>query len=284
MTRHHPSTRSIGTAALLAFAVALAACGGDDDSGGGAPAAATVTPPSAVKSAGKITFCSDIAYPPMESYEGTKAVGLDVDLGDDLAGRMGVEAEFKNTGFDGIIAALEARQCDAILSSMTVTPERSKQVTFVKYAKVGPAVLVAKGNPKGIHTVDDLGGTSVAVQVGTTDKDFLEQASSSIERKGGDPIKIQSFPRDTDAASALRADRVDAWVSDSPPIADYARKNPELFEQVGGQLDAAPIGIAVRKDDVKLSEALHAAVTAAYSDGSMERLLAHWRLPNIALK
>jgi len=157
-------------------------------------------------------------------------------------------------------------------------------VTFVPYARVGPAVLVEKGNPKGIDTVDDLGGKAVAVQVGTTDKAFLERANKRIVGAGGEAIHLQSFPKDTDAASALRAGRVDAWVSDSPPIADYARKNPTLFEQVGGQLETAPIGIAVRKDDTELRRALAAAVEKAYGDGTMKRLLAKWKLPDIALR
>jgi polar amino acid transport system substrate-binding protein len=197
---------------------------------------------------------------------------------------MGVETEFKNIGFDGIIPALRAGQCDAILSSMTVTAERSEQVTFVKYAKVGPAVLVAKGNPAGIDSVDDLAGKTVAVQVGTTTKAFLERASERIEGASGDAIELQSFPKDTDAAGGLRTDRVDAWVSDSPPIADYARKNPELFEQVGGQLEPAPIAMAVRKHDRELSRALGAAVDAAYEDGSVARLLKKWQLPDIGLR
>jgi polar amino acid transport system substrate-binding protein len=75
---------------------------------GVAAAAAAVTPPPNIKSAGKIVFCSDITYPPEESYQGTKAVGSDIDIGTGIAAQMGVKATFKNTTFDSIIAALNA--------------------------------------------------------------------------------------------------------------------------------------------------------------------------------
>jgi len=285
MTRSNSRTCLLVVTAAMTAAGIFAGCGGEAASRDTAHVKkGGIAVPAAIKSAGKLSFCSDIAYPPMEAYEASEPVGFDVDLGHEIGDRLGVTAEFKNTGYDGIIAALQAGQCDAILSSMTVTPERSKQVTFVKYAQVGPAVLVEKGNPKNIHSVDDLGGKAVAVQVGTTDKAFLDQQNKRIAAAGGEAIQIQSFPKDTDAASSLRAGRVDAWVSDSPPIADYARKNPQLFEQVGGQLDAAPIGIAVRKDEGDLRRALAAAVSAGYDDGSIDRLITKWKLPNIALR
>ena len=87
-------------------------------------AAASVNPPPNIKSAGKIVYCSDITYPPEESFQGTKAVGSDIDIGTALAAQMGVKAEFKNTTFDSIIAALKAKHCDAIISGMNDTPQR----------------------------------------------------------------------------------------------------------------------------------------------------------------
>ena len=80
---------------------------------------ASIKPPPAIAQAGKIVFCSDISFPPFESYtSGNKAVGADVDLGTALAKLMGVKATWRNTGFDGIIPALQAKQCDAIISGL----------------------------------------------------------------------------------------------------------------------------------------------------------------------
>ncbi|MBJ7472586.1 MAG: transporter substrate-binding domain-containing protein, partial [Solirubrobacteraceae bacterium] len=103
----------LGSAALLA----IAGCGDDEEetADSSTPAAAAITAPASIKSAGTISFCSDIAYPPMEFYEGSDPQGADIDIAEELASRMGVEAEFTNTGFDGIIAALQAKKCDAII-------------------------------------------------------------------------------------------------------------------------------------------------------------------------
>src|SRR6187397_2652818 len=87
-------------------------------------ATAAIAPPPNIASAGKIVFCSDLGYPPMESLQGSQPVGADIDIGSAIAKSMGVEAQFRNVGFDGIIAALLAKKCDAIISGMTDTAER----------------------------------------------------------------------------------------------------------------------------------------------------------------
>src|SRR5581483_8471324 len=77
-------------------------------------AAASVTPPPAIKSAGKIVFCTDPTYPQEESLQGTTYVGSDIDIATEVGKQMGVKAQFKNTTFDSIIAALKTKKCDAI--------------------------------------------------------------------------------------------------------------------------------------------------------------------------
>ena len=105
------ATRRTLTVLCTSAMLAIAGCGGDDDEtadgGSDAVEASTITAPASIKEAGTITFCSDIAYPPMEFYEGDDPEGADIDIAEELAERMGVEAEFINTGFDGIIAALQ---------------------------------------------------------------------------------------------------------------------------------------------------------------------------------
>ena len=70
------------------------------------------------RQAGTLTFCTDATYPPEEFFQGTKLVGSDIDIATDVAKRLGKTAKFQNTGFDGIIAALLAKKCDAIISGM----------------------------------------------------------------------------------------------------------------------------------------------------------------------
>src|SRR5690348_3862374 len=79
--------------------------------------------PDSIVKAGKIVFCSDLSAPPL-SYldENNQPVGSDIDFGQEIAKRFGVKAEFVNTPFDGIIPALQAKHCDAIISELFDKP------------------------------------------------------------------------------------------------------------------------------------------------------------------
>ena len=135
-----------------------------------APSAPAIVVPPAVLTAGKLVWCVDLSYAPEEFYkaDGTTPQGSDVDIANEISKRFGVAAEIDNTGFDGIIPALNAKKCDLIISGMNDTPARAAQVDFVDYLKVGQGLLVPAGNPKNIKTLADLSGKTVAVQLGTT--------------------------------------------------------------------------------------------------------------------
>jgi polar amino acid transport system substrate-binding protein len=255
------STLAAAVVALAALALA-------------AVAAAAVTPPSNIKSAGKIVYCSDITYPPEESYQGTKAVGSDIDIGTAVAAQMGVKADFKNTTFDSIIAALKAKKCDAIISGMNDTAERRKQVDFTDYLQVGQSLMVKKGNPSHVTNLASLAGKSVSVESGTTNRDFLAAQSAKLVKAGKKAIDIKTFPKDTDAASALKAGRVDAYFGDAPVAVFYASKD-KSFQVAGSPIAPIPIGIATRKGD-PLTAATKKALDALYANGSIEKIVAKW--------
>src|SRR5207249_5183914 len=171
---------ALAGAVFVLLALAVAGCGGSSNmssattagtttSGGGA----SIQAPAAIKSAGRLVICSDITYPPEESYKAgtTTPEGSDIDIGKYIAKKMGVTARFDNTGFDGIIAALLAKKCDAIISGMNDTPERRKQVAFVDYLKVGQSFMVKSGNPEHITSIATLAGKAASVETGTTNKD-----------------------------------------------------------------------------------------------------------------
>jgi polar amino acid transport system substrate-binding protein len=237
-------------------------------------AIAAVTPPPAIKSAGKIVYCSDITYPPEESYQGAKPVGSDIDIGTQIAAQMGVKATFKNTTFDSIIAALNAKKCDAIISGMNDTAARRKQVDFVDYLKVGQSLMVKTGNPESITTLAALAGKSVSVESGTTNRDFLAAESAKLVKAGKKAINIRTFPKDTDAASALKAGRVDAYFGDSPVVVYYATKD-KSFAVGGSPINPIPIGIAIRKSD-PLTAATRQALNALYANGMIKKIVAKW--------
>ncbi len=285
-------SRSKLTALAGAFIVLVglgaAGCGGSSKKAAATTtnSSASITAPASIASAGTLVFCSDITYPPEESYKTgtTTPEGSDIDIGTYIAQKMGVKARFDNTGFDGIIAALLAKKCDAVISGMNDTPERRKQVAFVDYLKVGQSFMVKSGNPENITGLASLAGKAASVETGTTNKDYLDAQSKKLQAQGKKAIKVVTFPKDTDAANALKTGKVDAYFGDAPVVAYYIEKDPSSFSIGGTPVNPISIGIAIRKSDTELQSAVKQAVTAAYADGTMDKILTRWKLGKAVAK
>jgi polar amino acid transport system substrate-binding protein len=123
----------------------------------------------------------------------------------------------------------------------------------------------------------------VSVEVGTTNKDFLDAQSKKLKAAGKSAIKVQSFPKDTDAAAALKTGRVDAYFGDSPVVAYYVAKD-KSFGFAGAPINPIPVGIGVRKSDGALKASVQKAINRMYADGTMKRILAKWKMSATALK
>jgi len=277
---------SLAGVVIVLLALVVAGCGGSKKSAATTIATTTsaggasIQAPASIKSAGTLVFCSDITYPPEESYKPgtTTPEGSDIDIGTYIAQKMGVKARFDNTGFDGIIAALLAKKCDAIISGMNDTPERRKQVAFVDYLKVGQSFMVKSGNPENITGLASLAGKAASVETGTTNKDYLDAQSKKLQAQGKKAIKVVPFPKDTDAANALKTGKVDAYFGDAPVAAYYIEKDPSSFGIGGTPVNPIPIGIAILKSATDLQAAVKQAVDAMYADGTMATILTRWKL------
>ena len=271
---------SPSVAASAAPSAAETSAASTEPSAAATAAAPSIAVPAAITTAGKLVWCVDVSYPPEESFkaDGTTAEGSDIDIATEVAKRFGVTPEIDNTSFTGIIASLTGKKCDLIISGMNDTAERAKQVAFVDYLKVGQGLLVLAGNPKGIHTLEDLSGKAVAVQLGTTNKDALDAENVKLKAANKPQIDVQTFDQDTDAFQQLALGRVDAYSGDSPVCAYYAAKpdNAGKFEVGGTPIDPAPIGIAIRKDDTELQAAVQATIDGIYADGTMKSIIDKW--------
>src|SRR3990172_614705 len=263
--------------ALLAFT----ACGDDDEQDGGASPAATEGGGGEIDISGVpeledgvLNIGSDIAYRPIESYiEGTETPeGLDVDLADAMAGVLGVEAEFINTGFDGIIEALNTEDFDVIYSAMTINPEREEVIDFVPYVDVGTGILVPTGNPDGIEAVEDLCGLTVAVQLGTIQETLLNEHNDTCTEK----ITILTFDTNPLAVEDVRTGGADANLADFPVAYVDAEESDGELEALDVQIDPAPYGIGVRKSSTELKSALEQALDAIIESGEYDDIIAKW--------
>jgi len=240
--------------------------------------------PANIKADGKIIIATDAAYAPNEyTVESTgEIVGMDIDLGKALGKVLGLEVQFENASFDGILAGIQAGRYELGMSSFTDTKEREATVDFVTYFEAGTSTMVRKCNPKNIKTVEDLCGKTVGAQNGTTQLDQLNEADvegsvvKACQDAGKEPPVAQGFPKQTDVNAALAADRIDAYLADSP-IVDFAlKKTGDAFEKVGEDTDTAPYGIAIPKNAGTFSTALQGAVQKLIDDGAYQEILDNW--------
>jgi polar amino acid transport system substrate-binding protein len=278
MRRHGASIAGTGGRLLVGAVVAVlvvGACGA-----GASPSAVPV--PDRVKEAGTLVWCSSLDYPPFESVaaDGTTPDGLDIDIAAEIARRWGVTSSIHSTEFDYLIRGLNAGSCDLVISSMSSTfGDRAEQVDFVDYLRPWTAFLVAPGNPKGITTIDDLAGKSIAVDPGYASEATLQAASDDLVAAGKPAIEIVTTSKSDEAwAEELAEGRVDALAGDSVEVVYQAGKPPYAgASEVGGPaLDPQPIGIAIRKDDAGMMEAVAAAIDAIYADGTMQSIVEKW--------
>jgi len=266
---------------VLVAAFVASACGGEEEKpAAGSPTSAAANVPEL--SDGTLDVGSDIAYAPIEFYEeGTQnAVGLDVDIGKAIANELGVKVNFINTGFDGLIGALEAKRFDVIMSSMTVTEKRQQEIDFIPYFTAGTGILVQAGNPKDIQSLADLCGKSVAVQLGTIQVDQLDAQNEQCAEK----ISITTFDQNPLAVEQLRLGRADAVTADYPVAANDARLSDGALEIAGPQFEAAPYGIGLRKDSTALNTALTKALQSIMDNGQYDKILADWGLEAGSIK
>ena len=157
-----------------------------------------------VQKAGKLTVATSPDFPPFESLEGGKVVGIEVDIMELIAKELGVELEIVQMDFDAVLMGIQTAKYDCGASGITVDADREKNMLFTTpYYNAAQVIVVKEGSP--ITGKADLSGKTVSVQTGTT-------AESGCQDEG---IAIQAFNANADAKTALTTGKVDAWVVDN---------------------------------------------------------------------
>jgi len=241
---------------------------------------AAPTVPDRLQKVDKITYCSGMDSPPLVSFDASqKPVGLTIDLGLEIAKRLGgKKVEWRVIPFSGLVPALLAQQCDMIVDQLFDKPERREVINIVNYMYSSQSVVVPKGNPKGIKSLDDLSGHKVAVLNGSTIKTLLDTQNESLTKAGKTPLKLVVYNTDTDAFQALRISQVDAYGTTVETAGYYAAMAPDLFQEGVPAFSRILTGLGIRKDDPQLTAAVQQVMSDMHSDGSYTQLLAKWHV------
>ncbi|HIU63420.1 MAG TPA: basic amino acid ABC transporter substrate-binding protein [Candidatus Avacidaminococcus intestinavium] len=246
---------SLILAVVCAFGLLVAGCGGEKK--------ATEQP--------VLRVGMEPTFAPFEfQKEGSKEYdGFDMDLARAIGKQLNMKVEIVSMGFDGLIPALNAGSIDAIASGMTITPERSENVTFSEpYYKSGLTVMVRE-DEKEIQGIEDLKGKKIAVQIGTT---------GAMEAHKIEGATVVEFNANTEAALELKNGGVSAVVNDLPVVAYFLEQGggKEYAKMVGHVVTSEEYGIAVKKGNDKLVGELNKALAELKKNGEYDKIYKTW--------
>ncbi len=224
------------------------------------------------------TFCTDPTFPPMELAASSGAIsGFDVDMASALAKTWGVTSKPLKTAFPGLIPALKAKKCDAVISGIFVTPDRLKQAGAVAYMETHRVLIVRAGNPKHVTGPNGLKGLNVVVQAGTKYEAYLKALKARIG------FNLQSYPGDNDAVAQVVIGRADADLTQDTSFAYQAKAHPGKIQVAFTFPAKDTFGIYYRKGDA-LGAKIKAGVAKLKSNGTLARIAAKYKIPAADVK
>jgi len=222
---------------------------------------------------GVLTVGNDTTYAPFEFVDSSNApTGFDVDLISAVAAKLGLKAQIVTTAWDGIIPALQSDKFEAVISAMTITPDREKEVLFSTPYYRSDMGIVFDRTLHAISRPDDLAGLRVGVQIGTTGESSARLISGLTD--------IRAYPDIQLAMTDLDLGRIDAVVNDYPVCAYYARDSAVLSVVRVITINQTNLtqyyGIALKRGDAELKAAIDRALTDLVSDGTYDSLYTKW--------
>jgi len=248
---------SVGFAALLAFTIAQAA-----------------ELPESIKQAGVLRLTVNSTYAPMEYRDPAtnELVGLDIDLANEIAKRLGVKIVWSETPFAELIPSLQTRRADFIISGISDRSSRRETADFVDYLTTSPQIFVLTENAA--KSAIELCGKRVGTTRSTSFPIEIEKWSRQNCEAGGKPA-VQYVPGENsiDVRNQLKQGRIDAAVQGSETLPYAQQQEAGKYRVVGEPFSTGYQGIMFRKDDAALREVVTQHLAAMIADGSYKAIL-----------
>ncbi|CAN5527830.1 glutamine ABC transporter substrate-binding protein GlnH [soil metagenome] len=268
-------------ALMMVLALVAAACGDDDDGEGNGDTgddnggetetyeAEQGTPMAEWQEEGAVTIGVKFDVPPFgfENPQSGEVEGFDVEMGNYIAEKLGVEPEFIEAISDNRIPFLEDGTADLILSTMTITTDRDTEIDFSRpYYVAQGRILVPEGSD--IAGIDDLGeGTRVCTALGSTYEGTLaEQAPDA---------KLDLVDAYSECFEKIQNGSVDAVSTDDVILTGMVIQDDSL-QLVGDPLTTEPYGVGVAEGETEAAEFLSETVEESFEDGTWDELYEEW--------
>jgi lysine/arginine/ornithine transport system substrate-binding protein len=216
-----------------------------------------------------IRFGVDATYAPFESKASSgDLVGLDIDIGNEICRRLNAKCVWVESDFDGMIPALNARKFDAVLSSMSVTPQREEQIAFSDKLYNTPTRLVSRQGTHLLPESESLKGKAVGVEQGTIQETYAKQ---NWAPKG---VQVVAYQNQDGAYADLIAGRIDATLQDEvqADVGFLKTSRGAGFQFAGPEIPTGDAAIGLRKEDTDLKLKFNEVIAAMVKDGTFQKI------------
>lgn len=265
MIAHDISRRELLTAVAGAAALGLAGCGGDGSATGSAAATGDGDLLAQITERGSMTFATEGTWSPWTFHnEAGDLTGYDIEVARAIADRLGVEAEFAEGEWDGLLAGLDSGRYDTMANGVSVTPEREEKYGFTEPYAYNRIVVITTGDSD-IASMDDLSGKATANTLGSS-------YAILAESHGATNTGVDDFNQ---TIQLLESGRIDAALNDEVVFYDYMNQHPEADLKIAAENDEPThVAFPLRKEAAteSLLAAMNDAIAALREDGTLSEL------------
>ncbi len=247
-----------GFAIIAAMVMSLAACGGGDTM-------------KRIEKSGKLVIGTSADFAPFEYHamiDGKDTiVGIDISIAKEISKDLGVQLEIVDTGFDGLLAALNTNKVDIVIAGMNPDEERKKAVDFSKiYYEAKQCVMIRAEDKDKIKSIADLSGKKVGAQLGTSQEKIAKE-----EMQDSDLISLGKIP---DLVMELKNKKIDALVLELPVANGYVKNNNDLvLSEIKVEEDTGGFAIAVKKGNSDLVKQIDQTLDRLMKEGAIDKFV-----------
>jgi L-cystine transport system substrate-binding protein len=262
-------------ALLLSILLLMSACGNDDeakkdnkDNNKTADKADDNDLLAKVKDEGKLLIGTEGTYAPFTFHdESGNLTGFDVEIATEVAERIGVEPEFKETQWDAIFAGLDAKRFDMIANQVGIRPDRQEKYSFSDPYITSAAVLITHKDNEKVKAFEDIKGLNSAQSLTSNYGELAKEYGANL-------VSVEGF---TQSVELLASKRVDVTINDRISFLDYTKQRPDAPIKIAATSeDASVSGLMFRKDSDTLVDEVNKALTEMIDDGTYKKISEKW--------
>lgn len=230
-----------------------------------------------------LVMATNAAFPPYEYKEKRKIVGIDAEIAQAIADKLGMKLKIKDVEFNSVITGVQTGKYDFAMAGLTVTDERKEQVNFTDSYATGVQVFIVKKDSK-FTSIDDFfnydaegnpvslkdENVKIGVQESTTGDIY---SSDEIKNWGFEESRVTRYKTGAEAVEALKTGKITAVIIDNEPAKSFVKQNPNDIKILDTEYTNEDYAIAVGKDNTELLEKINKALAELKADGTVDRIV-----------